>query len=371
MAFTEKYVTPSGAGTNDGLSEANAFSWAQFITDFNLQSAGGVRYNVKQGTYSGLSTATLTGDGTATSPLVVRGYKTTIGDATLPRTSVGLVDDSNMPHLQFNASARLAATGATYTVFESIRITSSNIAVLVVGGNSLIFNCKLTNTGTNVVAEAMGDPSDVVHCDLISSGTGGGLNSTGFVIGCRITSVSTNGIGIDYYGGLYSIIGNLIVGFNDGLNVGSAFAKGNFVNNTIVGVNRDGIVISASATRSFQVVNNHITGSGRYGINLNTPNINFILLTNRFRNNTSGNFNTGGDWAAIQQSLDITTAGTNSDDFVDTATGDYSLKATASGAGKGYHRLLSIGAFGSAAGSGGGGSALHLGNLGQTGIGFF
>jgi len=86
MAITERYVTTTGAGAHDGTSEADAFSWAEMITDLNTPRVG-YRYNVKQGTYSLSATTTLTGDGTATSPNIIRGYKTTIGDATLGRTT--------------------------------------------------------------------------------------------------------------------------------------------------------------------------------------------------------------------------------------------------------------------------------------------
>lgn len=357
MPITEKYVTPSGAGTNDGLSEANAFSWAQFVTDFNLQSAGGVRYNIKQGTYSGLSTAVLTGDGTATNPLIIRGYKTTIGDATVGRLSTGLLDTSNMPHLQFASTAFINGAGATFTILESVRVSASNANRSVsLGASSVFFNCKIDMTaGNSGVAIEGSEPTSVLQCDLSNASTTGApiCGVVGPIIGNFITGATTAGAGISYGGGVYPIIGNVIVGCGIGIDKTLASGRVYVCNNTISGCGGDGIRIVTTTTNVFSIIGNHVTGCGGFGINLNTPAAPFVLSHNRLRNNTSGNVNGGGDWATAQTWLHVTTAGSNAADFTNSGSSDYSLKTTAPGFGKNVAALANIGANGSPASSAG------------------
>lgn len=76
MAWTERYVTPAGAGANNGTSEANAWTLAQAAAAV----AAGHRLNIKAGTYSIASTLSFSFAGTSSAPIAMRGYKTTIGD---------------------------------------------------------------------------------------------------------------------------------------------------------------------------------------------------------------------------------------------------------------------------------------------------
>jgi hypothetical protein len=76
MAWTERYVTPLGAGANNGTSEANAWTLAQAFSGM----AAGQRLNVKAGTYSIGASLSPSFPGTSSAPMAIRGYKTTIGD---------------------------------------------------------------------------------------------------------------------------------------------------------------------------------------------------------------------------------------------------------------------------------------------------
>ena len=93
MAITERYVTSGAAGGGDG-SSGNPWT----LTEALANMAAGDRINIKaDGTYTRSANDTVTPDGTATSPIILRGYTTTIGDATLGRASGGALDSSKMP----------------------------------------------------------------------------------------------------------------------------------------------------------------------------------------------------------------------------------------------------------------------------------
>lgn len=112
MAFTEKYVTVTGGGLHDGSSEANAWTLAEGFANY----AAGDRVNIKAGTYATTAMFTLSTSGSAASPVVFRGYKTTIGDIDdwvtsqrVPATDVpnitgsgtytGILTSSNIGHI--------------------------------------------------------------------------------------------------------------------------------------------------------------------------------------------------------------------------------------------------------------------------------
>ena len=101
-----------------------------------------------------------------------------------------------------------------------------------------------------------------------------------------------------------------------------------------------------------------------YGIDFNTSTCPKILGNNRFRDNTGGNVNGGGDWETATSRENITSDDADADDFVAAASDDYSLKAGAAATSKGVGYLIDIGAHGSPVVTAGGGLLTHSGMTG-------
>lgn len=372
-------MSSAGAGAHDGTSEANAFTVAEMVTDVNTPRVG-YRYNIIQDAgYTSLATITITGDGTTTSPNIFRGYKTTIGDATLGRNSLGFIDDSNMPHLQFASSAYFNASGANYAIIEGIKFTGSNNARIVrIANTSQVCNCSVTNNSAG--SSALGIEGESADCLVINNdvflpsltGTtgSGGISSAGVVQANRVTLASSAGSGIIIAASVYPCFNNLVIGGYYGIYKNATAIRTFIEQNTIVGASQSGIEVITASTAQIVIIGNHITGCGTYGINFNTSTCAKVLSNNRFRNNGT-DVNGGGDWETGTSWRNVTTAGSDSTDFTDSASGDYSLKSTAPGYDASIGHYVNIGGCGTPAGSGGGGSALHLGSLGQTGIGAF
>jgi len=127
MAFTDLYVTSAGAGDLSGSDEANAMPWDTMVSTIVAAGAGGsagIRYNVKGAVSRTTTTQTISGGGTATSPLVIRGYTTTIGDGYLGRTNgSGPLITTNMPGISYTTGT--LTVSATLTIIESLNITGA------------------------------------------------------------------------------------------------------------------------------------------------------------------------------------------------------------------------------------------------------
>lgn len=359
MALTERYVTTTGAGAHDGTNEANAFSWTEMITDINTPRAG-YRYNVKQGTYSLGASSTITGDGSTTTPNVIRGYKTTIGDATLGRTTGGTLDQSNMPTIAFASTFRFIANTGTQLIVESLKITSTVAnGTILVGLDSVVLNCVIENTSTSAAAiginTSTATASAIGNDVTLANGVSGsiGILTTGVCVYNRIKNAG--GTGISAEATAKPCAHNTIFESGIGIATTSATVTHCLLNNTIVNCSGDGINILTSTTGIQTIIGNHITGSGGYGINFNTSTCPKLLINNRFRDNTSGNINGDGDWGLGTNQLNITSDDTDALDFTDQSTDDYSLKSSAAGARRGLSYLTNIGAEGTPASSGGGG----------------
>lgn len=366
MALTKRYVTQDGAGDNSGSSEANAMTWEQMIADINTPRAG-YKYLVKSGTYANATTSTvLTGDGSTTSPNVIEGYATTEGDLYLGRSSGGALNTTGFPAISYTGTtARFNATGAQYLVVACLSITSAASAATVdIATNSTVNNCSVTNTsavsanGSAIEAvQASASNINIINCDTLTTASGGtrAIRSTSTntqIVGCRIKCPNGSGILIR---DTFRVIGCTIYecGAN-GIATDATSAQGVIINNTIVNcTSGDGVYFITSSSGAQLVIGNHITGCV-YGIQFNTSTCVKQLAYNRFRDNTSGNINGGGDWEEGTSVANVTSDDTDSLDFTDQSTDDYSLKAGAAATSKGIGYLIDIGANGTPVVSGGG-----------------
>ena len=366
MAITERYVTSGAAGGGDG-SVGNPWT----LTEAFANMVAGDRINVKaDATYTRTASDTVTPDGTATSPIIIRGYTTTIGDATLGRSSGGALNSSKMPTIAYDATFQLNASGAGFIIWEGLKITHARAGnAFQPGTDSVVYGCICTNTSTSNVSNAIrhsGSRVQYIDCDFSAVGSSGSVaaaiySAPEIVLGCRI--IATDGDGIRVGSGVKYLANNTIIAARFGIATESTTSSLTAFNNTIVG-GSNGIEILTATTAAQVLVANHITGQSGYGINFNTSTCTKFLSNNRFRDYTSGAYSGDGDWGTGTKMRDIDSGatGTDADDFVDAGTQDYSLKAGAAATSNGVGYLIDIGASGSPVVSGGGSNAYVIGS---------
>lgn len=101
----------------------------------------------------------------------------------------------------------------------------------------------------------------------------------------------------------------------------------------IYGSGAAGVSVAGTSATPGNVSGCVIVGSGTYGIDV-TGTGRMGVWNSRFRNNTSGNFNGVADWPTDWNNL--LSAGTDADEFVDVAGGDFRIKSGSALHGKGY-----------------------------------
>lgn len=354
MALTERYVSTTGAGTHDGTSEANAFTWAEMLTD--AVSAAGKRYNIKKdATYTRTTASDTTGAGTATNPVILRGYNTTPGDGNLGRTSSnGPLITTNMPLISYT-TGRL--TPGAFTIIESLEFTgAATTQGPVLGGtNQVHIFSKYTNTVNGANGKGLnlnsGTSTLVAGCDINQTGTtvGAGLSNTSTgckIIGNRITSTSGEGIRITTSGDNTVFIMNTVyVCGTAAVNVTVTSACGYFYN-TFVGCTGDGIVCAAGLGALNVLWGNMITDNGDWGADFFSAASAVCAAYNRTRDNVSGKYTGATDWLAATSYFDVTTdTGGSSTDYVAFGSQDYNLVATSAGVSAAFPAFASMGAF--------------------------
>jgi hypothetical protein len=373
MALTERYVSAAGAGDNSGDSEANAMTVAQMVTDLNTPRAG-YRYNVKKGVsnYSFSGNHTIAGDGSTTQPNIIRGYNVTPGDVTFVRGSDGKLDTSNMPTWVYDATFRLVASSGDFLQIQGMVIQgdANNPLVNLSDNDGAIFGCVVTNSSNGATATCVTGSSSngtvIKNNDLyLPNGAAGSVAvSAGYEIEANRIECGPNVDGIT--SGASDYRNNTIIGCRNGIVKTGTTAAPRITGNTITGCSVDGIDIVTSSTARCVITGNHITGCGGYGIDFNTSTCVKFLAANRFRDNTSGNINGGGDYETATSLMHITSDDTDADDFTNSGSGVYALKTTAAGFQKGLGYLNNIGAVGSPnTGGGSGGGPLVGGRLVQ------
>lgn len=333
------------------------------ITDINLGGKAGNRYNFKGSTSRTTTTDTLTGDGTSTSPVIIRGYATAIGDGFQGRTSGnGALVTTNMPTVTYT-TGRLSAAGANWIIYESISISGGpSAALLAIGTNCCVKSCQIVNSSTNAAAQGLSSDANCVifDNDVTMSGASGGqfaisLSSTDSrVIANRVDGGPCVGIRV---GGRAVVVDNLIFSSAGvGISITATAAISYISGNTIVGGSTSGIEIVTGTTVLQCIINNMITDNGGYGIDgVSAANAIFAAY-NRTRDNTSGADNLATDWLAATKYGHVTTdTGGAETDYTAAGSDDYTLISASPAKGAGWWSYRDIGAFQRQEAAGGGG----------------
>jgi hypothetical protein len=370
MAITERYVTQAAPGGGDG-SSSNPWTFAEAIT--HSLSNTGQRYNIQSDAAYSIG-ATTFGACTFDAPNIWRGYNSTIGDCdNLGRNADGTLNTTGMPEITLTGSWIVTA----YNVLQNLNITTSlNTTPIGDGTNDHwhMISCRVENTGSaGSGACVRGDNEHVfTNCDFVLSGSA--------------HSYAYNGdSSITFYGCRFEITANadclqansncqvLNCVFLKRGSLGGTAINGDtaitanvfIIGCTFYNLEYAYISISTHTVAGIWFIRNHITDCTQWISN--TTNIACYDIQNRIRDNTSPPATV----ELITVGAITTDTGGASTDYNNTATGDLHLITTAAGYNAGWDGSDIGGLQTDPPAGGGGGSALHLGQLGQTGIGHF
>ena len=174
VTFTERYVDASATGGGTGTQ---ADPWT--LNESLANVAAGDRVNVKAGTYN-VTNDTCTTSGTRTSPIVFRGYKTTIGD--LDNSNENLTSATDIP-VVVTSTAGFGFNNCSFLSVNHMNFEggpwgyqSTGFRVAVPYGS--VRKCRFTSTGTgpgaNSIACVTGGTTTVyIDCYFSSSSTAG------------------------------------------------------------------------------------------------------------------------------------------------------------------------------------------------------
>jgi hypothetical protein len=370
MAITERYVTRTSDGGDGSIGDP----WT--LLEAMAGAAAGDRVNIEDdGTAYALG-ATLVPDnpGTVAQPIILRGYKTDIGDGDQGRTgadSNGPLGTTNMPEIGQGANQ---INTQPYVIWEALNFTgfSGTLAALdfaqgTIAGSG-IKQCVVLPA--NALAEGVVFDAEcfALDCDIAAGGASAAyavsLKARCLVYGCRIDG-NGGAAGVEAAQGSVSVISNAIWNATRGINGDGGMAGTSVICRNTIYDCTDAIVLDNSAvTDLMYIIDNHITDcSGKMISNpyIGTAAHPLLISHNRTRDITSGNGDVA-DWPVFDA---VTTdVGDKDTDYEDADADDFRLKSTAAGVAKGVLPPGNIGAYELPAGGGGGGLLVHPGMSG-------
>lgn len=328
MAWTEKYVTSTGAGAQDGLAESSAWD----LDDAIANVSAGDRVNVKAGSggsYSDTASKVWSVHGTSAAPIWWRGYKVTIGDMDA-RPTVQRVSGTDIPKWVVTGALIFINPLGDYNLFSNIHFESDNTGQYTLfadGDRQRYFRCRVisTNTANTVGTLRMGTGGSLgivfEQCWISSASTQAGHNTIdntqhyNFLLGCLIEG---GGIGIDCNANETHVVG-CVIRNTVGLAISSCFYPGIYFN-TFENIGTDGVHINTGSTY-VAGWNNYFHTIGGYAWNSTDNDSDTYVSSSCYHSLTSGQLNNFRENLQWDAQIDV------SDQLVDVDNGDYTVQA--------------------------------------------
>lgn len=357
MALVDAYFSTTSAGTGDGSSWANraalfsAGNWSTVITGFDFTSnslrarVGPGNYTCAQSLASGIFT--VAGPSVAT-PIILHGCDSSgnlLSPADPDWVSAQPMDDSAFPVIA--TSTNIRTINSAFCLLRAVKLTASgsNGPVIVACGAAdwiSVINSTANTSAAGISAftkltnsmVSMTSSSYAYAIQALNNEVAKNIRLVG------VTGSSGNRRGVEYVGttSISDLLEMTIIGFggdavfSTSTNIAQRF---NLLRSVIANCSGNGVkpASTANQTQVHEIMGCMITGNGAYGIDAQSA-ARVLLAQSRLRNNTSGNLNGFGNYPT---DLDInTSAGSDANEYVDSANGDYRIKNTSSLWGQGY-----------------------------------
>jgi hypothetical protein len=359
MAIVTRYFSTTGAGAADGTTWADraalfsAGNWSSVITGFAFNGADSLNCLIGTGSYTcsqSLASGLFTNPPSASevNRLFLRNCDSS-GNPVDPDpgwiSAQRSISTTAMPFINYTGSGR--CINVLGTVLYGLRIESANNASVVAAALS-VEKCYVLTTGVGSSTMALFRVYSVknshVFCNTANYASVVDVDEsvTTSVVNSRIegivgTTSNRRGINVDGFAPSLNLYASTILSVGGaGLRVAGQTVTDGIANNVINGCGSHGVEIARSNTHptlGANVSNNMITNNGGWGVN-QSSSVGMLASNNRLRNNTSGNFTGMGNYPT--DIVNETAAGTDADEFVDSAGGDYRIKNTSSMWNKGY-----------------------------------
>ncbi len=333
-AWTERYVDAAAAGGGDGTTTATsgangAWTLAEAATAAN--TAGGMRVNIKAGTYANTTNSRTFADtdGLATAPIWFRGYNTTPGDIdsnnALTKPVITFTTGQFGITADFQWFSNLDISGACTTSGGQVNVSSG-------GADCKLWRVRSENTAAN--SNSRGATIGGARTRVYGGWFKATSSAAAFYLGaanCKAFGCVTEGgsVGMTVTGGGNSVVDCVIDSpGGDGINCDSSGFD--LSNNSIYNAGGDGIEVSGASTGG-AILNNIIDTWSGYAVNASTSsNCNIDLINNAYRGTGSGTLNQiyeSENWGSVTESaIPFTNAGSD----------DFTLKSTAGSKGTGF-----------------------------------
>lgn len=320
MAFTERYVTATASGGGDG-SSGNPWTLAESFANY----AAGDRINIKAGTYTTTSTFNTPTSGTATSPVVWRGYKTTIGDMDNTPTSQR-VSGTDIPKITGTNYFVLNTNYTGYFTFQNISFEFDISGTIIYANNCTLMTlvrCRLINSNSSgICTYSRYSALRIYDCYLHNSSTTNFTHRTESLGGSSVQIFNTviSGGSIGMSGTASSCIGCIFKNQTSAAIDTSNYSSGIISKSTFY--NSGGDFIRNGSGQSGTYVTDCVfdTCSG-YALNL--ANSNYVLIGCGFFDSSFGSGRINQSDGNEDNNLTLT-----SSPFVDAAGGDLTIKKT-------------------------------------------
>ena len=334
MAWTERFVDAAASGGGTGTSAGDPWTLAEAISN----GTGGMRINIKTGSYSLTGTNNVSPTTSASSPLYWRGYKTTLGDLDGVLNS-NPTDSTDIPFIQNDYRILFNSAYMKFSGLSFSNSASTQPVVFFLGNNYTIKNSRFRNSNSSISAELINGQGRDNHfysnCEFSIAGTTSinfidcdiGQSFDSCVFSSDIQLTASQGTAINQ--GRHLVFSRCLFK-NLGVAIEVSISGANYMitHCTFDQIADDAIRLNQNSVGF--VAGNYFRNIGGFAIGNSTGTTasdatsNLLAVRNVYNN-------VGGQIENAVESLQYQALTESGNQYVDSVTGDYSLKTSSAG----------------------------------------